>query len=172
MSSKLYFSPDKTEFYRRKVTCRPYRTEKNKLATRCFIITDNMQRRTNRIEILLTDEELAALKAKAGPFGSLSCYIRSALKEFSDADAKARMEALEKMAAASRKFSADLAWAGGNLNQAMKRANELAVLGLLTVAYYKETVLPSINNTKTVLDKMIITQQDTLNKIIKECLRN
>lgn len=25
LSSRLYFSPDKTEFYRRKVTCRPFR---------------------------------------------------------------------------------------------------------------------------------------------------
>lgn len=131
-----------------------------------------MKRRTNRIEILLTDDELAGLKSKAASFGSLSFYIRSALKEFSDTDARARMEAIDQMAAASRKFSDDLSWAGGNLNQAMKRANELAISGLLTVAYYKEVVLPSINETKRVLDIMMMTQQDTLNKIIKECLRN
>lgn len=137
-----------------------------------FLITNNMKRRTNRIEILLTDDELAGLKAKAASFGSVSFYIRSALKEFSDTDARARMEALDRMAAASRKFSDDLSWAGGNLNQAMKRANELAVSGLLTAAYYKEVVVPSINETKRVLDTMMMTQQDTLNRIIKECLRN
>ena len=47
-----------------------------------------MQRRTNRIEILLTDEELAALRTKAADFGSVSCYIRSALRELSGTDAK------------------------------------------------------------------------------------
>ena len=137
-----------------------------------FLITDNMKRRTNRIEILLTDEELAGLKAKAATFGNLSFYIRSALKEFSDTDARARMEALDRMASASRKFSDDLSWAGSNLNQAMKRANELAVTGLLTATFYKEVVLPSINETRRILDNMILTQQDTLNRIIKECLRN
>ena len=47
-----------------------------------------MKRRINRIEILLTDDELAGLKSKAASFGSLSFYIRSALKEFSDPDAR------------------------------------------------------------------------------------
>ena len=131
-----------------------------------------MEKRTNRIEILFTDTELERLKIRSKEFRSISSYIRAALVEFSDKDAKGRMQAVEEMASLCRRFKDELGWAGGNLNQAMKRANELAISGLLTAAYYKEVVLPSINETKRVLDTMMMTQQDTLNKIIKECLRN
>lgn len=130
-----------------------------------------MQRRTNRIEILLTDEELAALRTKATDFGSVSCYIRSALREFSGTDAKRKMEAVENMADLSRKLSDELAWAGSNLNQAMKRANELAVAGLLTGRYYKDVVLPSINEIKRVLGDMQTVQRDALDKIIRDGMR-
>lgn len=130
-----------------------------------------MQRRTNRIEILLTDEELTALRSKATDFGSVSCYIRSALREFSGTDAKGKMEAVENMAELSRKLSDELAWAGSNLNQAMKRANELAVAGLLTGRYYKDVVLPSINEIKRVLGDMQTVQKDALDKIIRDGMR-
>lgn len=130
-----------------------------------------MQRRTNRIEILLTDEELSALRAKSADFGSLSCYIRSALREFSGTDAKKKMEAVETMAALSRKLSDELAWAGGNLNQAMKRANELSIAGLLTGKYYNDVVLPSINEIKKTLGDMQTKQSDALDKLIRDAMR-
>ena len=130
-----------------------------------------MQRRTNRIEILLTDEELAALRTKAAGFGSVSCYIRSALREFSGTDAKGKMEAVENMAKLSWKLSDELAWAGSNLNQAMKRANELAVAGLLTGRYYNDVVLPSINEIKRVLGDIQTLQRDALDKIIRDGMR-
>lgn len=36
LSSKLYFSPDKTEFYRRKVTCQTYRSEQTASYLSCL----------------------------------------------------------------------------------------------------------------------------------------
>ena len=75
------------------------------------------------------------------------------------------------MAELSRKLSDELAWAGGNLNQAMKRANELAVVGLLTGRYYNDVVLPSINEIKRVLGNMQTIQRDALDKIIRDGMR-
>ena len=81
-----------------------------------------MEKRTNRIEILFTDTELERLKVRSKEFRSISSYIRAALVEFSDKDAKSRMQAVEEMASLCRKFKDELGWAGGNLNQALKRA--------------------------------------------------
>ena len=46
---------------------------------------------------------------------------------------------------------------GGNLNQSVKRANELAVAGLLAPGYIQEVLLP-----------VILETQDTLNRIKKD----
>ncbi len=51
-------------------------------------------------------------------------------------------------------FQNELSWAGSNLNQSVKRANELAVAGLLAPSYVYEVLLPSIQD-----------MQDTLNKL-------
>ena len=107
-----------------------------------------MEKRTNRIEILFTDTELERLKVRSKEFRSISSYIRAALVEFCDKDAKGRMQAVEEMASLCRKFKDELGWAGGNLNQAMKRANELSVAGLLSETYYKEVLIPSIDGLK------------------------
>ena len=131
-----------------------------------------MEKRTNRIEILFTDTELERLKVRSKEFRSISSYIRAALVEFSDKDAKGRMQAVEEMASLCRKFKDELGWAGGNLNQAMKRANELAVAGLLNEAYYKEVLLPSIQEIKGAIDKLIAEHSDTVGMIVRGVLRN
>lgn len=92
--------------------------------------------------------------------------------EFSDKDAKGRMQAVEEMASLCRKFKDELGWAGGNLNQAMKRANELSVAGLLSEIYYKEVLIPSIDGLKKTMDKIIAEHSDVVSKIIRGVLKN
>ena len=65
------------------------------------------------------------------------------------------MQAVEEMASLCRRFKDELGWAGGNLNQAMKRANELSIAGLLGETYYKEVLIPSIDGLKKTMDKII-----------------
>ena len=131
-----------------------------------------MEKRTNRIEILFTDTELERLKVRSKEFRSISSYIRAALVEFSDKDAKGRMQAVEEMASLCRRFKDELGWAGGSLNQAMKRANELSVAGLLSEAYYKEVLLPSIQQIKGAIDKMIAEHSDIVSMTVRGILRN
>ena len=50
-----------------------------------------------------------------------------------------------------QKYQNELSWAGGNLNQSVKRANELAVAGLLTPSYIQEVLLPIILETQDTL---------------------
>ena len=130
-----------------------------------------MERRTKRIEILFTGAEYDRLKERSGSFKSISSYIRAALSEFSDKDAKRRMDAVENMALICRRLQDELGWAGSTLNQAMKRANELAVAGLLSGTYYKEVVMPSIEDIKRVIDTMRKEHSDAVSKIIRATLR-
>ena len=61
-----------------------------------------------------------------------------------------------------RKFQNELSWAGSNLNQSVKRANELAVAGLLSPGYVNEVLLPSIQDVQNIL-KRIKDDLETLN---------
>ena len=98
-----------------------------------------MNQRTKHFQLRLTPDEANRLKEKAASYPSVSCYIRTALKEYSDVNAKQRLE---------------LSWAGGNLNQSVKRANELSVTGLFSQAYLQEVLLPVIMDTRKTLNEI------------------
>lgn len=72
-------------------------------------------------------------------------------------NAKQRLELINELGEFYRKWQNELSWAGGNLNQAVKRANELAVAGLLASGYIQEVLLP-----------VILETQETLNEIKRE----
>lgn len=103
-----------------------------------------MKQRTERFEMRLTPEEIASIRTKSERYQSVSNFIRMAVNEFSDTDAKTRLELCNDTATLCRRFQDELSWLGSNLNQAMKRANELAVVGLLSEGYFKDTLLPMI----------------------------
>lgn len=84
----------------------------------------------------------------------MSHYIRSAVAEYSDINAKQRLQLINELGAFYRKFQNELSWAGGNLNQSVKRANELSVTGLLSQAYLQEVLLPVIMETQKTLNEI------------------
>ena len=85
-----------------------------------------MNQRTKHFQLRLTPDEANRLKEKAASYPSVSCYIRIALKEYSDVNAKQRLELINDLGAFYRKLQNELSWAGGNLNRSVKRANELS----------------------------------------------
>ena len=103
-----------------------------------------MKRRTERIELRLTPEEAQFIREKATACQSISQYIRLAVREYSDIDARKKLEMIKDLTDLCVKFRDELAWAGGNLNQAMKHANELAKVNLLNRDYMMNTVLPAV----------------------------
>jgi len=112
-----------------------------------------MKRRIERIELRLTPEESQYIKEKASSFQSISQYIRMAVKEYSDIDARKNLELIKGLTDLCVKFRDELAWAGGNLNQAMKHANEFAKIDLLNRNYMLNIVLPAVVSAeKTVKD--------------------
>ena len=113
-----------------------------------------MNQRTKHFQLRLTPDEANRLKEKAASYPSVSCYIRTALKEYSDVNAKQRLELINDLGAFYRKFQNELSWAGGNLNQSVKRANELSVAGLFSQAYLQEILLPVIMDTRKTLSEI------------------
>ena len=118
-----------------------------------------MKQRTERFEMRLTPEEAAGIREKSKRYHSVSNFIRMAVNEFSDTDAKTRLELCNDTARLCRKFQDELSWMGSNLNQAVKRANELAVAGLLSESYFKEILAPMIEGVEKMI-KAVKSEQD------------
>ena len=113
-----------------------------------------MNQRTKYFQLRLTPEEYASLKEKSASYTSVSHYIRSAIAEYSDVNARQKLELLNDLGEFYRKFQDELSRIGGNLNQSVKRANELSVAGLLPGAYITEVLMPEISNVRSSLDTM------------------
>ena len=111
-----------------------------------------MKQKTKVFQLRLTPEEAQLLKEKSGSFHSVSHYILSAVQEFSNVDVKERIELIRELGEFYRKNQNELSWAGGNLNQSVKRANELSVAGLLPPSYVREVLLPAILETQRILN--------------------
>lgn len=112
------------------------------------------RQRTKVFQLRLTPEEAALFKEKSEPYGSISHYIRCAVVEYSNVHVKQRLELIKELGAFYRKFQNELSWAGGNLNQSVKRANELSVTGLFSQAYLQEVLLPVIMDTRKTLNEI------------------
>lgn len=113
-----------------------------------------MNQRTKHFQLRLTPEEAGLLREKSKSYSSVSHYIRSAVAEYSDINAKQRLELINELGTFYRKFQNELSWAGGNLNQSVKRANELSVAGLLSQAYLQEVLLPVITEAQKTLNEI------------------
>ena len=83
--------------------------------------------RNKRLWIRLSPEEESLFKQKASGYQTMSGMIRDAVRQFNDIGTVKRIEALNEMTDLYKKYQQELSWLGGNFNQAMKRANELAI---------------------------------------------
>ena len=101
-----------------------------------------------RIELRLTEAEAEFIREKSKDYRSVSQYIRDAVAEFSDTDAKRRLELINVLGKFYRKYHNELFHLSANLNQVVKRANELVVAGLLSKAYLEKTVIPAVRGTE------------------------
>ena len=94
--------------------------------------------------------------------------IRDAVRQFNDIGTVRRIEALNEMTALYRKFQQDLSWLGGNFNQAMKRANELAISGELSQDYYDRVILPQLSHILSFLEKVKDEQHTIVRKLTRK----
>lgn len=124
-------------------------------------------RRIKCILIRLTSAEYESIKDASVNFNSISQYIRAAIKEYSNKNIKTRFEAIETLTAHYLKYHNVLFHTAGNLNQTVKRANELNHVGLLTSEYLKENIMPKV----TELSNVIVDIRNMLDTIMKEIIK-
>lgn len=114
-----------------------------------------MTQKTKYIKVRMTPEEQSTLKEKLKEKKmTMTTYVRSAMAEYSNTDARQRLELINNLGTFYRKFREELSWAGSNLNQSVKRANELAVAGLLPPSYIREVLMPVILETQKTLNEI------------------
>ena len=113
-----------------------------------------MKQRTKVFQLRLTPEEAALLKEKSKDYDSVSHYIRSAVAEYSNVNAKQKLELIQELGTFYRKFQYELSHIGGNLNQSVKRANELSVTRLLSPSYIHDVLMPTILETQAALNEI------------------
>lgn len=109
-----------------------------------------MKKRTKHITLRLTPEEYAAITDKLPPYVSVSQYIRSALKEYSGDGAKVRITLMKELSSFYKDCCFEISHISGNLNQAMKRGNELAIAGILS-PHFMETLKTEIHTVRDAL---------------------
>lgn len=124
-------------------------------------------KKTKYIKVRMTEEEVKMLKEKAADYDSVSHYVRCAIEEYSNINAKQRLELINELGAFYRKYWDELSWAGGNLNQSVKRANELAVAGKLVPYYIDKVLLPQIQTTQKALSEIKRALDTVTDKAIK-----
>ena len=88
------------------------------------------------------------------------------MKQFNDIGILRRIDALNEMTALYKKHQQELSWIGGNLNQVVKRANELAIIGKLDQFYYDNLLYPRIMETQKLICDIKDEQQQIVKKLI------
>ena len=120
-----------------------------------------------RIEIYLSPKDAALFEKKAIHYKNWGPFVRDAVKQFNDIGILRRIDALNEMTALYKKYQQELSWIGGNLNQAAKRANELAIIGKLDQFYYDNLLYPRIME----IQKLICDIKDEQSLIVKRLIR-
>ncbi len=100
--------------------------------------------RIRRIEIRLLQREYDAIVARASAYTSVSHYIRSAISEYSNVNASMRIQQIKLLTEYYQQYHNMLFHMSANVNQAMKRTNELARAGLLNATDITDRLYPVI----------------------------
>ena len=88
---------------------------------------------------------------KAARYKAVSAMIRDAVRQFDDTATHGKVKALKEMTALYRQYQQELSWLGGNFNQTVKRANELAISQQLTPQFFEQVLYPQVEQIQTLL---------------------
>ena len=104
-----------------------------------------MQKKKIRLEIRLSEEEARLFQNKAESYGgNVSAMVRDAVRRFDDKRTRGKLMAMEGLLQYYKKYQQQLSWLGGNFNQCMHRANELAIADELNESYFRSVIMPEV----------------------------
>ena len=126
-----------------------------------------MEQRTKRLWIRLSSEEEALFRRKAARYKTVSQMVRDAVSQFDDTATHGKLDALRQMTALYRKYQQDLSWLGGNFNQTMKRANELAIGQELTPQFFEQVLYPQVTEILKLLNSIKREQHDIAKQLTR-----
>ena len=128
-----------------------------------------MKKKCIRLEIRLSEDESQMFQNKAQNYGgNMSAMVRDAVRRFDDKRTRGKVETMEALLQFYKKYQQQLSWLGGNFNQCMHRANELAIAGELSESYFQSVLFPetrkalkAIMAVKAELDAIHDKQEET-----------
>ena len=126
-----------------------------------------MERKTIRLWIRISAQDAELIRQKAANYKTVSSMIWDAIKQFDDTGTKRKIVALNEMTVLYKKYQQDLSWMGGNFNQVVKRANELAIANELTVSFFENVLFPQIME----LQKLLTAIKQEQHQIAKRLTR-
>ena len=126
-----------------------------------------MEQRTKRLWIRLSPDEEALFRRKAARYKTVSQMVRDAVNQFDDTATHGKLDALRQMTALYRKYQQDLSWLGGNFNQTMKRANELAIGQELTPQFFEQVLYPQITEILKLINSIKREQHDIAKQLTR-----
>ncbi len=126
-----------------------------------------MERKTKRLWIRISAQDAELIKQKATNYKTVSSMIWDAIKQFDDVGTKRKIATLNEMMTFYKKYQQDLSWMGGNFNQVVKRANELAIANELTLPYFERVLYPQIME----LQKLLTAIKQEQHQIAKRLTR-
>jgi hypothetical protein len=132
-----------------------------------LLFIEEMGHKTKRLWIRMSPEEERLLKEKAVNYKTISSMVWDAIKIFDDKATIGKFNTLNEMIALYRKYQQDLSWMGGNFNQVVKRANELAIGEELTMPYFKQVLFPKIEELQNLLCDIKREQHQIAKKLTK-----
>lgn len=121
-----------------------------------------------RIEIYLSPKDAALFEKKAILYKNWGPFIRDAVKQFNDIATLRRIDALNEMTALYKNYLQELSRIGGNLNQVVKRANELAIIGKLDQFYYDNLLYPRVMEIQELICDIKDEQQQIVTRLIRK----
>jgi hypothetical protein len=112
-----------------------------------------MEQKTKRLWIRLSPEEETLFRQKAAGYKSVSAMIRDAVNKLGDNTSSERIKMENQLVDYFRRYQQQLSWLGGNFNQAIKRANELAIGEELTPQFFERVLYPQLReSTQLIVD--------------------
>lgn len=123
-----------------------------------------------RLEIRLSEDDANVFRKKAKSYGdNMNAMVREAVSLFDDQRIKGSLETMDTLLQFYKKYQQQLSWLGGNFNQCMLRANELAIAGELSSDYFTSVLLPKTKEAIAVI-RSIKDELDKIHNHIEEQL--
>ena len=111
--------------------------------------------RTIIFKVRLTQEELELFQKKSKSYGgNTSAMVRDAVRLLDDKGTRSQIESMTALISFYKIYQQQLSWLGGNFNQSMHRANELAIAGDLSPDYFSNVLLPKTKEAIAIIRQM------------------